>query len=46
MTPPNLDLLVLTFNCAKSMIDAGVFAKHLETAFGSGSEALPDVIVL
>lgn len=33
MTPAaSLDLFVLTFNCAKNIIDVDVFARHLQHA--------------
>lgn len=33
MTPAaSLDLFVLTFNCAKTIIDVDVFARHLQGA--------------
>lgn len=33
MTPAaSLDLFVLTFNCAKNIIDVDVFARHLQGA--------------
>lgn len=42
-----LDLLMLTFNCAKNLINVAIFAKHLQTALGGdGSSGLPDVVVL
>ena len=46
MTPDNLDLLVLTFNCAKSLINVAVFAQHLQTAFSKNASGLPDLVVL
>lgn len=43
-----MDLLVLTFNCAKNLIDVGVFAGHLREALGdvNSSSELPDIVVL
>ncbi|CCE26674.1 uncharacterized protein CPUR_00143 [Claviceps purpurea 20.1] len=46
MQPPTVDLLVLTFNCAKALIHAGVFANHAHTAFANHATGLPDVVVL
>ncbi|RDA90506.1 hypothetical protein CP533_0831 [Ophiocordyceps camponoti-saundersi (nom. inval.)] len=42
-----LDLLVLTFNCAKQLINPGVFARHLRWAMRRNSGGvLPEVVVL
>lgn len=49
-----VDLFVLTFNCAKTVIDVDVFARHLRSALGQhGGQAgvvtdveLPDLVVL
>lgn len=41
-----LDLLVLTFNCGKSLVDAPVFAHHLQTALSQNASGLPDLVVL
>lgn len=46
MAPSTLDLLVLTFNCAKSLVNSGVFATHLQSAFGQNATGLPDLVVL
>ncbi|KND89845.1 Polyphosphatidylinositol phosphatase INP52 [Tolypocladium ophioglossoides CBS 100239] len=46
MAPSTLDLLVLTFNCAKSLISPGVFATHLQSAFAQNATGLPDIVVL
>lgn len=58
MTPAaSLDLFVLTFNCAKNIIDVDVFARHLQHALqqhgqrreGDGLSdplELPDLVVL
>jgi hypothetical protein len=46
MAPSTLDLFILTFNCAKSLIDASVFAAHLHGALSQNATGLPDVIVL
>lgn len=46
MSPSTLDLLVLTFNCAKNLINPGVFATHLASAFGQNATGLPDLVVL
>jgi len=47
MAPSALDLLVLTLNCAKELINVGIFAKHLQTALlkEGGGSTLPDVVV-
>ncbi|RDA82409.1 hypothetical protein CP532_6872 [Ophiocordyceps camponoti-leonardi (nom. inval.)] len=42
-----VDLLVLTFNCAKQLVKPGVFARHLRWAMGRNSGGvLPEVVVL
>lgn len=41
-----LDLLYLTFNCAKNLLNVVVFANHLSRAFSQNATALPDVVVL
>ena len=50
MGPSTLDLLVLTFNCAKNLISVPVFATHLQQALGGGQNAstgeLPELVVL
>lgn len=46
MAASMLDLMVLTFNCAKTLINVPVFARHLQDAFGKNASGLPDVIVL
>ena len=38
--------MVLTFNCAKNLINPGVFATHLASAFGHNATGLPDLVVL
>ncbi|KAI9163327.1 Polyphosphatidylinositol phosphatase INP52 [Paramyrothecium foliicola] len=45
MASSALDLLVLTFNCAKNLINVAVFANHLQAAFGQNATGLPDVVV-
>ncbi|CRJ97123.1 hypothetical protein BN1708_009449 [Verticillium longisporum] len=45
MAPSTLDLFVLTFNCAKRLINAAVFASHLQAAFKQNATALPEVVV-
>ncbi|KAM0275964.1 hypothetical protein ACHAQH_007227 [Verticillium albo-atrum] len=45
MAPSTLDLFVLTFNCAKQLINAAVFASHLQAAFKQNATALPEVVV-
>ncbi|KAI5464552.1 inositol 5-phosphatase [Mariannaea sp. PMI_226] len=50
MTPSpsssSLDLLVLTFNCAKTLINTPVFAAHLQTALSQNASGLPDLVVI
>ncbi|ROT35376.1 DNase I-like protein [Sodiomyces alkalinus F11] len=46
MAPSTLDLFILTFNCAKNFINAGVFASHLQTAFQQNATTLPEVVVI
>lgn len=46
MAASMLDLMVLTFNCAKTFINVPIFARHLQDAFGKNASGLPDVIVL
>jgi hypothetical protein len=44
---PTLDLLVLTFNCAKNLISVPVFASHLRSALGGGQDeegGLPEIV--
>ncbi|PTB36311.1 uncharacterized protein TrAFT101_010198 [Trichoderma asperellum] len=45
-TPSALDLLVLSFNCAATLIDVPVFAGHLRTALARNATELPEVVVL
>lgn len=45
-TPSALDLLVLSFNCAATLIDVPVFAGHLRTALARNAAELPEVVVL
>jgi hypothetical protein len=48
MAPSTVDLFVLTFNCAKNLINAAVFATHLLAALKQrpAGTQLPDVVVL
>ncbi|KAM0256714.1 hypothetical protein ACHAQJ_004780 [Trichoderma viride] len=46
MTPSTLDLLVLSFNCAATLIDVPVVAGHLQTALARNATELPEVVVL
>jgi hypothetical protein len=46
MAPSTLDLFVLTFNCAKNLINVAVFANHLQTAFKQNATGLPELVVL
>lgn len=46
MTSSTLDLLVLTFNCAKEIINVGIFAKHLQAAMEERGGGMPDLVVL
>lgn len=41
-----LDLLYLTFNCAKNLVNVAVFSNHLQVAFGQNATGLPDLVVL
>jgi hypothetical protein len=43
---PNLDIFLLTFNCAKNLINAPVFATHLQAALTQNASSLPDLVVL
>ncbi|RBR06533.1 uncharacterized protein FIESC28_11011 [Fusarium coffeatum] len=43
---PSVDLLCLTFNCAKNLLDIPVFSTHLQTAFRQNATDLPQVVVL
>ncbi|KAK4240132.1 Endonuclease/exonuclease/phosphatase [Achaetomium macrosporum] len=45
MAPSTLDLFILTFNCAKNLIDASVFASHLHGALLQNATGLPDLVV-
>ncbi|KAL8351456.1 hypothetical protein RB598_006309 [Gaeumannomyces tritici] len=45
MARRKLDLLVLTFNAAKTIIDSHVFAHHLQTALAANATPLPEVVV-
>lgn len=46
MAPSTVDLLFLTFNCAKALINTTVFANHFEAALGQNATDLPDLVVL
>jgi hypothetical protein len=46
MAPSTLDLLFITFNCAKNLINPTVFANHLHGALAQNSSGLPDLVVL
>ena len=37
---------MLTFNCAKNLINVAVFASHLRTALQQNATGLPDLVVL
>jgi len=41
-----LDVLILTFNCAKNLIEVPVFAAHLKRALTQNATGLPDVVVM
>lgn len=45
MAPSTLDLFMLTFNCAKNLINVAVFASHLRTALQQNATGLPDLVV-
>ncbi|KAK1750287.1 DNase I-like protein [Echria macrotheca] len=44
MAPSTLDLFILTFNCAKNLINVGVFASHLYGALSQNGSGLPDLV--
>lgn len=44
MAPSTLDLFFLTFNCAKNLINVGVFASHLYGALSQNATGLPDLV--
>lgn len=50
MAPSPLDLFLLTFNCAKNLINVGVFASHLYGALSQQNATvgagLPDLVAL
>ncbi len=46
MGPSTLDLLILSFNCAKNLVDVPVFSAHLEQALTQNATGLPDLVVL
>ena len=46
MAPSTLDLLFITFNCAKNLVNPAIFAGHLHGALSQNSTALPDLVVL
>jgi hypothetical protein len=46
MAPSTLDLLMLTFNCAKNLINVSIFAHHLQAALSQNATGLPDLVVL
>jgi len=46
MARSTLDLLFITFNCAKALINPAVFAPHLHGALQQNSTGLPDLVVL
>lgn len=46
MAPSTLDLLFLTFNCAKNFINIPVFAHHLKDAISQNASSLPDLVAL
>ena len=41
-----LDVLILTFNCAKNFVEVPVFATHLGRALTQNAAGLPDVVVM
>lgn len=46
MAPSTVDLLFVTFNCAKNLVDPNVFGHHLHTTFRENADTLPDLVVL
>ncbi|KXX78493.1 hypothetical protein MMYC01_204914 [Madurella mycetomatis] len=45
MAPSTLDLFILTFNCAKTLINVPVFASHLHASLLQNATDLPDLVV-
>ncbi|KAL2183222.1 DNase I-like protein, partial [Thermothelomyces heterothallicus CBS 203.75] len=45
MAPSTLDLFILTFNCAKNLINPPIFAAHLHGALSQNATGLPDLVV-
>jgi len=46
MGPSTLDLFILTFNCAKNLINVPLFTAHLQQALAQNATGLPDLVVL
>lgn len=46
MAPSTLDLFILTFNCAKNLINVPAFASHLHGALSQNATGLPELVVL
>ena len=48
MGPSTLDLFILTFNCAKNLINVATFGAHLHAGLTQNATAglLPDLVVL
>ncbi|KAH8886712.1 DNase I-like protein [Thozetella sp. PMI_491] len=45
MAPSTLDLFMLTFNCAKNLVNVAVFSSHLQAALSQNATGLPDLVV-
>ena len=46
MAASTMDVMYLTFNCEKTLVDVPVFADHLLGAFSDGASSLPEILVL
>lgn len=46
MAPNDVDVALITFNCAKQAIQPDVFGHHLCTAFEKNAAILPELVVL
>ncbi|TWU74381.1 hypothetical protein ED733_001832 [Metarhizium rileyi] len=45
MAPSTLGLLIITFNCAKRLVNVDVFANHVHTALTNNATTPPDIVV-
>ena len=46
MAPSALDLFILTFNCAKNLVNTVTFASDLRGALSQNATGLPELVVL